>query len=213
MGAGSLIRNWPIGLVLLASTGASLAVNQGDWTLRAARNAYPVRFALPLEKSPASAQLLTLQAEAEPAEVSTPADVEEDQAGPSIDRHAFSNAFADVGAAPRPDSPPVLDGGLAVHFNLADPYTPNNDRSGPIELKKGVRINGADAGSATIRVTNGATIAMARIDLGKQLASAGRTDLAASMPAAGAFVTFDRIRQAGLNVRYDAASDRILLSS
>jgi hypothetical protein len=211
MSAGSLIRSWPVALVLVASTGASLAVDHGGWNFTAARGAYPVRFALPAVNHRASAQLLTMQADAPLTEASV--EVETPQPGPSIDRHAFDNAFADVGGTPPEEAQPVAEGVLALRFNLADPYTPNNDGTGPIELRKGVRINGTEAGSATIRVTDGATIAIARAELGKLLASAGRADLAEGLPAAGSYVTFDRIRQAGLSVRYDAASDRILLSS
>ena len=215
MGTGSLIRNWPIGLVLVASTGASVAVNQVGWTHLAWNAAYPIRFALPPDKRTVSAQLLTLQADPAPSTEAAAPDPgsEAEVAGPSIDRHVFANAFADVDGTPVEHAKPIGQGVLAVRFDLADPYTPTNDGTGPIELRKGVRINGADAGSATIRVTDGATIAIARTDLGKMLTSAGRTDLAQGLPVAGSFVTFDRIRQAGVNVRYDAASDRILLSS
>jgi len=67
-------------------------------------------------------------------------------------------------------------------------------------------------GDAVIRVTDGATIAIARDDLGKALSGVGRDDVAKALSEGGSFVTFDRIRQAGLSVRYDAASDRIVLA-
>jgi hypothetical protein len=100
---------------------------------------------------------------------------------------------------------------IAVRFNLADPFAPQANENGPIEVSKAVKVNGADAGSATIRITEGATIAISSEDLGHLLGSAGRGDLAASLGSG--FVTFDRIRRAGLEVHYDATSDRILLSS
>jgi hypothetical protein len=207
MSAGSLIRNWPIGLVLFASIGVALAVNYGGWTYLAGRGAYPVRVVLPPLKLPPSEQLLTLQTtEAKNAASDAESAITLPRAG---DPSVFDKAFANVGeepAVPAQAAPPSLD---TVRFNLSDPY---GERAGAIELRKAVRVEGAEAGSATIRITDGSTITISREELGKLLAGAGHQDWAAAL-GSGTFVSFDRIRQAGMSVRYDAASDRIVVSS
>jgi hypothetical protein len=206
MSAGSLIRNWPVGLVLLVSTGVALSVGHGGWSLLAGRGAYPVRLGLPPVQRPPGAQLLSLQsAEAKDAAAGAQNAVELPKVG---DPAVFAKAFANVDGedAPAPAEPPTLE---AVRFNLSDPY---GERGGSIELKKAIRVDGAEAGSATIRVTDGSTIAISREDLGKLLAGAGHSDRAAAL-GSGSFVSFDRIRQAGMSVHYDAASDRIVVSS
>ena len=104
-----------------------------------------------------------------------------------------------------------LDGLLAVSFNLAQADV--SDRA-PLELRKGVRFNGADAGQATIRVGTGSALFIASEDLRTLLSGAQRVDLVERLAAdAGqAFVGFDEVRQQGLNLRYDAAADQILIS-
>jgi hypothetical protein len=207
MSAGSLIRNWPVALLLVASCGVALAVNHGSWTFLAGRGAYPVRFALPPVKLPPSEQLLSLQTSAaKDAASDAEVAITLPKAG---DPSVFDKAFADVGTdqpAPAQPAPQTLE---AVRFNLSDPY---GERAGAIELKKAVRVEGAEAGNATIRITDGSTITISREDLGKLLANAGHQDWAAAL-GSGSFVSFDRIRQAGMSVRYDAASDRIVVSS
>jgi hypothetical protein len=203
----SLTRNWPIGLVLLASIGVALAVNHGGWSFLSGHGVYPVRIELPPVKLPPSAQLLSLQtAEAKDAAADLQAAVILPEVGdPSVFAKAFANVNGEAAPSPAPAAPPSLD---RVRFNLADPY---GVKSGSIELRKAIRVDGAEAGSATIRVTDGATIAISREELGKLLAGAGHQDWAAAL-GSGSFVSFDRIRQAGISVRYDAATDRIVVS-
>jgi hypothetical protein len=103
------------------------------------------------------------------------------------------------------------EGLLEVSFNLAEAGA--MDRSS-LDVRKGVRFNGADAGQATIRVGAGSALYIASEDLRTLLSAAKRVDLVESL-AAGAqqpFVGFDEVRQKGLNLRYDAVSDRILIS-
>ena len=109
---------------------------------------------------------------------------------------------------PQADQP---NGLLEVSFNLAEAGA--MDRSS-VDVRKGVRFNGADAGQATIRVGSGSALYIASEDLRILLSAARRADLADRL-AAGAqqpFVGFDEVRQKGLNLRYDAVSDRILIS-
>ncbi|MEO6152681.1 MAG: hypothetical protein ABIT09_03565 [Croceibacterium sp.] len=216
MNRDSLLKNWPVGVVLVAATTPALLAGVG--APRAARQ-YPVRVELARAHNSPSARLLT--SPQDDGTDSKPADesVVDGDAGDGRARR-FADAFAtlDAPAPPPPVRTPAVaaseaTGMLAVRFNLADPYAGAPEGSGPIELKKAVRINGADAGDATIRVTDGATIAIARDELGKLLTAAGRADAIQALAGSGSFVSFDRIRQAGLSVRYDAASDRILLAS
>jgi hypothetical protein len=102
--------------------------------------------------------------------------------------------------------------GAAIAFDLAD----GDDRGGgAIEIRKAVRLNGADAGLATIRVSEASTLQIAPAELGGLLARAGRADAAALLggsAAEGAFVDFEDIRSQGIDVRYDAPSDRVLVA-
>jgi hypothetical protein len=112
---------------------------------------------------------------------------------------------ARISPSARPDS--LLD----VSFDLSQPD--RVDRSS-LDVRKVVRVDGADAGQATVRVGAGSALYIASEDLRTLLSSASRVDLAERL-ASGAeqpFLGFDEVRDKGLNLRYDAASDRILIS-
>ena len=100
---------------------------------------------------------------------------------------------------------------MDVSFDLAQPRI--SDRAA-LEVRKGVRFNGADAGQATIRVGTGSALFIASDDLRALLSAARRVDLADRLTSGAErpFVGFDEIRQAGVNLRYDAASDQIVIS-
>lgn len=103
------------------------------------------------------------------------------------------------------------DGLLEVSFDLSQPDV--LDRSS-LDVRKFVRVNGADAGQATVRVGAGSALYIASEDLRTLLSAASRVDLAERL-ASGAeqpFLGFDEVRDRGLNLRYDAASDSILIS-
>jgi hypothetical protein len=71
-----------------------------------------------------------------------------------------------------------------------------------------------DAGPATILIGGGSALSISREDLRTLLSAARRADLVETL-ATGEnqpFVRFDEVRRAGLNLRYDAAADRILIS-
>jgi hypothetical protein len=102
-------------------------------------------------------------------------------------------------------------GFLEVSFDLSRPDMV--DRSS-LDVRKSVKINGAEAGQATIRVGAGSALFIASEDLRTLLSTASRVDLADRL-ASGAeqpFLGFDEVRERGLSLRYDAASDRILIS-
>ena len=108
--------------------------------------------------------------------------------------------------------PAGATGGLLdVSFDLSQPG--GSDRSA-IELRKGVRFNGTDAGQATIRVGAGSSLFIASDDLRALLSAAQRDDLVdgLSSEAEQPFVGFDEVRRRGLSLRYDAASDQIVIS-
>ena len=115
------------------------------------------------------------------------------------------------GQAARPSPASGPDGLLDVSFDLSQ--LDMLDRS-PLDVRKVVRFNGADAGQATIRVGAGSALFIASEDLRNLLSEAERVDLADRLAAGPErrFVGFDEVRQAGLNLRYDAASDRILIT-
>ena len=221
MSGGSLTRMWPAAIVAAAGAVAALGVGHASPALLAPSGRYPLRVDLPPSKPlpPLRALALSPEDQAQSPAAAPQAAVAADPTAPGLP-DGFAPAFAEavpaeVASAQIPPATPV-DELLSVHFNLADPYDPaarTGEAGAPIELKKSVRLNGSDAGDATIRVTDGATIAISNDQLGKLLSSAGRGDVAEKLAAAGPFVSFDRIRQAGLSVRYDAASDRIVLSS
>jgi hypothetical protein len=103
------------------------------------------------------------------------------------------------------------NGLMDVSFDLSQ--SAGSDRSA-IELRKGVRFNGTDAGQVTIRVGAGSSLFIASDDLRTLLSAAQRADLVDSLSSGGEqpFVGFDEVRRKGLNLRYDAASDQIVIS-
>jgi hypothetical protein len=83
-------------------------------------------------------------------------------------------------------------------------------------VAKNVLVNGTDLGQATIRVTPGATLLIARDEIVALLESTGHADMAKILTAGspgGRFISFEELRQRGINVRYDAAADRLALST
>ena len=119
-----------------------------------------------------------------------------------------------------PASPPIPGGeARAVEFDLADTRAAGEGGGSVVEIRKAVRFNGAEAGSATIRVGADSTLAISADELRALLARAGRGDLAERIGAeqlgarggAGRFVGFAEMRAHGIDVRYDIAADRIVI--
>jgi len=136
----------------------------------------------------------------------TGAEAQVDEAAEAVDE-----AHSRVELAARGADEGELDGMLAVSFDLAQAEARGG---GPLELRKGVRFNGADAGQATIRVGAGSTLSIASDDLRTLLSGAQRVDLVERLTAGAEqpFVGFDEVRQKGVSLRYDAAADQILIS-
>jgi hypothetical protein len=102
----------------------------------------------------------------------------------------------------------------AVEFDLADAGAAAEPSASVVEIRKAVRFNGAEAGSATIRVDPDSTLAIAAGELGELLARAGRGELAEQLGArdgAGRFLGFTEMRAQGIDVRYDVTADRIVI--
>jgi len=103
----------------------------------------------------------------------------------------------------------------AVEFDLSTDSAAGAGGSA-IELRKAVHLNGAEAGSAAIRVSAGSTLAIAVDELRALLEGADQGDLAgriARPDAAERFVEFEELRRQGIDVRYDAAADRVVVVS
>lgn len=108
-----------------------------------------------------------------------------------------------------PAARPVASGPAApaLEFDLA------NEGGSPVELRKPVRLNGADAGSATIRVGADSALAISAGELSMLLARAGRGDLSRQINGLGeGYVGFEELRRLGIDLRYDAAADRIAIA-
>ena len=104
---------------------------------------------------------------------------------------------------------------VPIHFDLADPYEQSGGGS-EIEVRKVVRIDGSDAGTADIRVNANSTLSISRDTLTTLLAHAGRGDLATKLGNArgqdGKYVSFSEMRDQGIDVHYDPSTDRISVS-
>lgn len=126
---------------------------------------------------------------------------------------SFTLASQPEGYPVRFELPPV-GAGQTIEFDLAD-----SGAAGPagseLEIRKAVRFNGAEAGSATIRVSAGSRLSIAARELSGLMARAGNAPLAERIGGrggAGRFVDFEELRRLGIDVRYDASADRIAIT-
>lgn len=205
-------------LAVLAVAGVA-AVSMGDLIIAwyniygrgsSAPGEYPIRIVLP--------QMASTEGEDRPPPAPEPAAVAiEDTgmeaavaAGEPVDlgqQLPTDTLFGEAGATAKL-SP---DGLLAIQFDLADPDKSTGGGSA-IEIRKGIRLNGADAGDARIHVDANSRLSIAREELGRLLARSGRQELMWQLGSAG-FVSFDEMRRQGIEVRYDPVSDRVLVST
>ncbi|SEH20088.1 hypothetical protein SAMN05428974_3834 [Sphingopyxis sp. YR583] len=103
---------------------------------------------------------------------------------------------------------------VRVKFDLSDPYSWAGEGGSAIDMRKELRVNGVDIGPAAIRVSEDSTLSIARDKLNEILVRLGRNDVARRLggPRSGGFVSFEEIRRRGVEVRYDAPSDRVVLA-
>lgn len=218
-----LLAYWPI--ILLCVGAAALPVHVGFANLLHSQsnsgsppNAYPIRIQLsPVQGAVGSGTTVALPSAQDAA--AKPADFDSSMATETTQiettgtvASALEQRSGDMNSS---SSPNRL---LAINFNLSDPLAISDDRDGNavFEATKNIRLNGADAGRTTIRVTSGSALFIARNELSDLLEAAGRKDLSAGLAEIGSpgrFVSFDEMRKLGLGVRYDPVSDRILVST
>lgn len=205
-------------LTVLAVAGVA-AVSMGDLVIAwyniygrgsSAPGEYPIRIVLPQtgpeaeeDRSPARPEPTAVAVEIDDSEASAAADQLADLTG----QLPADTIFGETGGAAHPSA----DGLLAIHFDLADPDRPTVDGSA-IEIRKAIRLNGADAGDARIHVDANSQLSIAREELGRLLARLGRQELMGQLDPARRFVSFDEMRRQGIEVRYDPVSDRVLVS-
>jgi hypothetical protein len=91
---------------------------------------------------------------------------------------------------------------LVSDFDLgADANSPES-----IEVRKPVLLNGRPAGTILIRIGAASQVFVSRYDVTGLLPSMLTSGLS------GEFVTLDQIRKSGVNVRYNAATDALLIT-
>jgi len=132
---------------------------------------------------------------------------------PADASHIFTGTESPTGAGhdARSKHPADL---VRVKFDLSDPYASAEEGGSAIELRKELRVNGVDIGPAAIRVSEDSTLSIARDKLSEVLGRLGRSDVARQLGGSrsAGFVSFDEIRRRGVDVRYDAPSDRVVLT-
>lgn len=103
---------------------------------------------------------------------------------------------------------------VRVKFDLSGSYASAGEGGSAIEVRKELRVNGVDLGPAAIRVSEDSTLSIARDKLNEVLGRLGRNDVARQLGGSrsAGFVSFDEIRRRGVEVRYDAPSDRVVLA-
>ena len=132
---------------------------------------------------------------------------------------------ADVLPASEPDTPrkdPAAEGtgdapGLAgVAFDLASmsgaPSAAGSDPDAPIEVRKPLFSGGVQLGSLTVMIDASSALHAAPGELQAILARSGEPGRLDKFTSAE-FVSFSRLRQSGIDLRYDPVSDRIILQS
>lgn len=213
-----LASYWPVILlyagVVALPVYATLSAGGGLAALAAGRPDYPVRIELvPVVR--ASSTMMALEDLTGPGLVAILTGEAETETGePSASEAADSVPLAVQ--AHQSASPSSAGGLLAISFDLADPAGAADvrDGNGAVEARKGVRLDGVDAGSAAIRISSTSALFIARDEFRNLLDASGHKDLAERVASASSgFVSFDEIRRLGFGVRYDPVTDRILVST
>lgn len=228
-------------VVELVLAGAYFAVHSIDWTpalhrlrlgpatsqtsLQGNGAHYPVRLdfaTIPLAFSEKVIPSRSPQPETSPspdsvlpiAEPSAPGEPEATDTGL---RAQFANAFRNLGmpvAPSRPASPPASASSrfIPVNFSL-DRVRASGE---VIEVRKPIKTNGKVGGVVSLRIVGDTTVLVKSSDLasvfGEGQAKARIVSLGAKAESNG-FVDFDMLRDAGIDVRYDAARDQVVVET
>ncbi len=126
----------------------------------------------------------------------------------------FARAFSDLGQSLDPRPPDTADTAklIALNYSIANPGAHGNS----IEIRKAVQADGVGKGKVSLRIVNDTTIMVNSRDIeslfGNSISEKLATSLRAS-PKADGYIDFDVLRAAGINIRYDAARDVVVMSS
>lgn len=107
---------------------------------------------------------------------------------------------------------------LSLDYDLAalEPVPEKFDASdGSLTVKKPLYVDGASAGSATIRIEEGAQILIATSAVARALGSRAQSlppRIAGALAKGSGFIPFHELRGAGIVVEYDPVRDRVSLS-
>lgn len=148
---------------------------------------------------------------------SVPAPIADDLTSATARRaSAFVDAFRKYGLLPpepAPQKAPVRNLGstklLAVDFNLDKARAVDN----ALEIRTAVHADGVTKGKVALRVVNDSTIMISSSELAGLFEDSPIRQKIGSLAKSGQYVDFDTLRAAGFDVRYDAARDRIVMSS
>lgn len=105
---------------------------------------------------------------------------------------------------------PDANGVLPIGYSLTEGVSSVN---GGVGVPKTIAAEGGEATGLTIFLIGGSLIEVDRGELVTALARLGASEKAGNLPAAGESgrLSLDRVRTAGLDLRYDAIHDRLVL--
>ncbi|WP_336986828.1 hypothetical protein [Altererythrobacter aquiaggeris] len=207
------------GLAVTASAIAwvSLGTFTRMWDDNLEAGYYPVRVSLPSPTALAG-RFLDKEAVAQPGfaeDLTAPAEEDGTTAAESPGRRSLIQGdFLDSADSALPPQKVKMtsEGLMAVDFDLSDGSATAGATASSIEITKPVEINGRDAGRIALRIDGRSTILASTSQLLSLIT--GQGDAAPDLPKGeGGFATFGALRKAGLEVRYDAARDRILVTT
>lgn len=214
-------RFWPLALLGVALFGLALTAAVGGARLceriapgLCGAGSYAVRIPLPSAREIVMASPLETDETAEqtadaPESVEPEADVQQ----------TFSVQFADLidpqatvepgrGAQPQPSiTAPAARQKPARLQDVTFDLGAGPDAASTIEVRKTVRINGADVGTINVRIDESARL-YAR---GNELAALLPPDTVRPAAAADQFLSFEQLRNAGVDIRYDPTQDRLVV--
>lgn len=194
---------WPAAMLAATIAGfLCLAV----WNSIIARPAggYPIRIALPEAGAAAGGGALMPGVSAEEAA----------QEGEPDAETLLAIAPEETGS-PGPAAAAALPGFTQDLTDSRARYDVANSGGSPLETVKPVRFNGAEAGSASIRISEESAFSIEGSGLARLLERAGHRDLAEQIRGTrgtGGYIGFEEIRRQGIDLRYDARSDSIVIS-
>ena len=123
----------------------------------------------------------------------------------------FARAFGDLDTsfdAPSADTAKLL----ALNFSIENPRA----HADSIEIRKAAQADGVKKGKVSLRIVNDTTIMVNSRDVEALFGNSISEKVAASLrasPKVEGYIDFDALRAAGVQIRYDAARDIVVMSS